>query len=107
VWKKETYDGFAYISIKRDIYQPQVKEKHTYTHLISCDPTAKGSINWFSHKFDLDDEFKKHTTSFEDIDITAKLVNSTDQLFPKLCNEVEAITFALPEKRTENERHDE
>jgi hypothetical protein len=75
--------------------------------LISCDPTAKDSINWFSHKFDLDDEFKKHTTSFEDIDITTKLVDSTDQFFPKLCNEVEAITFVLPEKRTENERHDE
>jgi hypothetical protein len=59
VWKKETFNNFAHISIKRDIYQPQVKEKHAYTHLISCDPTATDSINWFSHKFDLDEEFKK------------------------------------------------
>jgi hypothetical protein len=48
----------------------------------------------------LDDEFKKQTSSFEYID-------STDQLYPKLCNEVEAITFVLPEKKTENEHHDE
>jgi hypothetical protein len=55
----------------------------------------------------LDEEFKRHTSSFEDIDITTKLVDSTDQLYPKLCNEVEAITFVLPEKKTEDEHHDE
>jgi hypothetical protein len=107
VWKQESFDRFVHLSIKRDIYQHQVKEKHAYAHLISCDPTATNSINWFSHKFDLDDEFKKHTSSFEDIDVNTKPVGSTDQLFPKLCNEIEAISFAFPEKRIEDERHDE
>jgi hypothetical protein len=107
VWKEEFYNGFAHLSIKRDIYQPQVKGKHSYTHLISCDPTATDSIKWFSHKFGLDEEFKKHTSPLEVIDATTKLVDSTDQLFPKLCNEVETITFALPEKRAVNECHDE
>jgi hypothetical protein len=106
VWRKEFFNGFAHNSIKRDIYQPQVKGKHAWTHLISCDPTATNSIEWFSHKFDLDKEFRRNISPFDEVDVTAKLVDSVDQLYPKLNNEVEAITFVLPEKRTENEIHD-
>jgi hypothetical protein len=49
-------------------------------------------------KFDLDKEFTRNKSIFEQVDVATKLIDSTDQLYPKINSEVETITLVLPEK---------
>jgi hypothetical protein len=49
-------------------------------------------------KFDLDKEFTRNKSTFEQVDVTTKLIDSTDPLYTKINSKVEVITLVFPEK---------